>query len=307
MHKMPAGLREFDVNDPTPTCGRWRDNMPKSRDAEAFAIYIKARQLWRSKVQWQLTKDEANAILRDVQKAAAAGDWGARALLAHFYRHGLGVLQKNNVLAPDAVKAVEIARQAAAAGQPWGFYDLGVAHEYGYGGAVLDHKIAWAYYLHAAKLGSPDAQTALADAYGRVRKFNEEATMLQCAFAQEHGPAAYRIAVRERVRKNYLVAARILQQGTEFGSEDCASSLMILFSDGYWTSKEQIDPLNELGLVEDEERSKRYEAFADALKINPDLRFPNLDRVLPLPPAKLPDWEGIEEALGQRSEEAPSY
>ncbi|WP_230411307.1 DUF6396 domain-containing protein [Collimonas humicola] len=35
-----------------------------------------------------------------------------------------------------------------------------------------------------------------------------------------------------------------------------------------------------------------YEAFTDALQHNPDLRFPNLDKVLPLPPAKLPHWNG---------------
>jgi hypothetical protein len=35
-------------------------------------------------------------------------------------------------------------------------------------------------------------------------------------------------------------------------------------------------------------RSERYMVLGDALSRNPDLRFPNLDKILPLPPAKLP-------------------
>jgi len=34
-----------------------------------------------------------------------------------------------------------------------------------------------------------------------------------------------------------------------------------------------------------------------ALYTNPDLRFPNLDKVLPLPPARLPMWDGKKESL----------
>jgi len=51
----------------------------------------------------------------------------------------------------------------ASTQRPWGYYDLGVAYEHGYGGAVQDDQIAWAYYLKAAELGSPEAheQTAL--------------------------------------------------------------------------------------------------------------------------------------------------
>lgn len=37
--------------------------------------------------------------------------------------------------------------------------------------------------------------------------------------------------------------------------------------------------------------------LSDALERNPDLRFPNLDKVLPLPPAKLPMWNGDKETL----------
>ena len=44
-------------------------------------------------------------------------------------------------------------------------------------------------------------------------------------------------------------------------------------------------------------RAARYNALGDALYHNPDLRFPNLDKVLPLPPASLPAWDGEPESL----------
>ncbi|MEM8512341.1 TPR repeat protein [Massilia sp. MP_M2] len=138
MHTIPAGLQAFDVNGPIPTCGRWKDTVPRTRDPAAYRLYINARKLWRSKIEWQLTRQEALSILHDVQAAANQGDWGARALMAYFYRTGLGPLDTNNVLDPDADKLVEILRSAAATGQAWGYYDLGVAHEHGYGGAAQD-------------------------------------------------------------------------------------------------------------------------------------------------------------------------
>ena len=75
--------------------------------SNAYRLYIDARRLWRSKIEWQLTKEESLGILRDVQHAASQGDWGARALMAYFYREGLGPLESNHVLDPDAKKSLE--------------------------------------------------------------------------------------------------------------------------------------------------------------------------------------------------------
>ena len=44
-------------------------------------------------------------------------------------------------------------------------------------------------------------------------------------------------------------------------------------------------------------RAERYLRVADALERNPDLRIPNLDKVLPLPPADLPMWDGKKQTL----------
>lgn len=306
MHKMPSYLMTFNIQDPAPICSRWRDQMPKTRNAEVYNAYIAARKLWRSKGEWNLSREELLGVFAIVQDAAKKGDWGAKALLAQFYREGLGVSGANSVLQMDGAKAIEIEREAANQGQAWGFYNLGVAHEYGHGGITRDKEIAWAYYLKAAKLGSPEAQITLADAYLEAGRLEQRKLMLDCAYAQGHGPAAYELAFLAGMNKQPANALRYYQDGVKFGDKDCARVLFIAFHKDYSKEyrKELLEPL---GLHADSERSRRYQEIADALGRNQDLRFGRLDVVMPLPPALLSEWSGIESALTPELEGAPTY
>jgi hypothetical protein len=283
--------------------------MPKSRDPAAYRLYIKARTLWRSKIEWQLTRQEALSILHDVQAAADRGDWGARALMAYFYRSGLGPLDTNHVLDPDADKYVEIIRTAVAAGQAWGYYDLGVAYEHGYGGAAQDEQIAWAYYLKAAELGSPEAQMTLAEAYFKAKRRDADAAMVKCAYMQGYGPAAYKLGMRAEIFKNFSAALEYYQAGTRFGSEPSAAALMFMFDIKDWSARDQAEQvaLRELGILPDPKRKSRYKLIDQALNFNPDLKFARLDEVLPLPPAELPAWKGIQDAIEPEPDAPPSY
>lgn len=309
LHALPYGFKKFDLSDPLPTCGRWKEHMPTTREPAPYRIYIEARKLWRSKIAWQLTRDEATRILTDVRKAAELGDWGARALLAHFYLYGLGVLESNHVLDADPDKAVDIARMAAKALQPWGMYDLGVAYEHGYGGAQLDVDLAWAYYLKAAQLGSPEAQMALASAYGREGRLKDEETMVQCAYRQGHGAAAFAMGVDKRTSGNFIDSVNFFQDGVKFGSMESADSLYLLFKRGYWIMNDEKTKtvLKSLGFEVDLERSSRYRAISEALQINPDLKLSRLDRVVPLPPAQLPTWTGVNDAAEPESNARPTF
>jgi uncharacterized protein len=309
MHTMPSGLQAFDVNGPIPTCGRWKDTMPKTRDPAAYRLYINARKLWRSKIEWQLTRQEALGILHDVQDAANRGDWGARALMAYFYRHGLGPLDKNHVLDPDADKLVGILREAVAAGQAWGYYDLGVAHEHGYGGAAQDAQIAWAYYRKAAELGSPEAQMALASAYLKAERRDAEEAMVMRAYRQGHGPAAYDLGITAEGFKNFAAALEYYQAGTRFGSKESAISLRIMFDLKHWSRRDKQDQaaLKELAILPDSEREDRYDQISAALDLNPDLKLTRLDQVLPLHPAELPAWHGAQDAIEPEPEGPPTY
>lgn len=309
MHTMPPGLYEFKVTDPPPVCGRWKDHMPRMRDPEAYRLYINARNFWRSKREFEFTRQELQGILVDVRLAADKGDWGARALLAHFYLEGLGPLDTNKVLDSEPEKGVQIIRQAVAAGQAWGYYDLGVAHQYGYGGAVMDEAISWAYYRRAAELGSPDAQMALAEAYEDAKRDNDALYLRMCAYKQEHGPAANLLGTIAEVQGQFSEALKFYQDGTRFGDKDAAASLMLFFRPEYWNqvSAENMRKLRELELKPDADRKARYKIIKNALELNPDLRLKLLDKVLPLPPAELPPWNGVQDAIEPERDALPTY
>jgi len=309
LHALPYGFKKFKLSDPLPACERWKRHMPSTRDPSAYRLYIEARKVWRSKIEWQLTREEATRILTDVSKAAELGDWGARALLAYFHLYGLGVLESNHVLDAAPEKSVGLARMAADAGQPWGLFDLGVAYENGYGGVPYDPELAWAYYLRAAQFGSPDAQMTLANAYRDSGRIADEQIMLQCAYRQGHGPAAYDLALQAEVDERFKDAVQMYQEGVKFGSKDCAAALELIFSYGHshGATEEEAAEMKLLGVRVDPDRESRYNAIYAALAINPDLRLSKLDEVLPLPPAELPSWSGVEDAVEPEPKGPPTY
>jgi hypothetical protein len=115
--------------------------------------------------------------------------------------------------------------------------------------------------------------------------------MLDCAVAQGFGQAALELGVTlgntVPEYRDYARALRVLHDGVKSGSKQAANSLFSNFDQG--------NPV--VGNLKDPIRADRYKSLADALYHNPDLRFPNLDKVLPLPPAKLPPWDGSPESL----------
>ena len=111
--------------------------------------------------------------------------------------------------------------------------------------------------------------------------------MLECGYAQENGKAAYLLGQQLNLDGEYERALHILQDGIKFGSEESAVKLFANFDHG----KELV------GRFLDHDRAERYLAIAHMIHLNPDLRIPNLDKVLPLPPAVLPYWDGKKKSL----------
>jgi hypothetical protein len=77
--------------------------------------------------------------------------------------------------------------------------------------------------------------------------------------------------------------------GVKAGSEIAAAGLQ-----GGFKSENPNDRLYYMGLKADAERSRRYDVIGDFLSaysyLNPSI--PELDDIVPLPPAKLPPWNG---------------
>ena len=228
------------------------------------------------------------------QKAADKQHWKAILNLA-------GLLIRGDGIAPyqvedDQERAVLLIEKGIQLGIPSAFDMMGNFHQSG-AGVKADASRAYAFWELAAYKGSPSAQTFLGKALDASYDDPEKGfwenpqtglKMLECAFAQAYGNAAIELGVSLKIGyKDYPRALSVFHEGVKMGCEDCANYLSSSF--------DAIDPLTKNFI--DTARSDRYHVLGDALYHNPDLKFPNLDKVLPLPPAKLPVWNGKKEDL----------
>ncbi|ONN63594.1 hypothetical protein BTM36_26835 [Herbaspirillum sp. VT-16-41] len=212
--------------------------------------------------------------------------------LANAYAHGLGV-------ARDRERAVKIVESAMLLGIPAAFDVMGTYHMHGIG-VKQDVSRAYAFWELAADMGSPSAMAYLGEKldaiYDSPPSFwgNRKVALkiLECGFQQSNAEAAFQLGAAIRGENvefglNNERALRILQEGVRLGSVKSANYLFSAFDDGERLA----------GGAMDKNRSQRYFVLLDALRRNPDLRFPNLDKILPLPPAKLPMWNGDRNTL----------
>ncbi|MBC3933456.1 SEL1-like repeat protein [Undibacterium curvum] len=233
------------------------------------------------------------------QQAADKQHWKAILNLAGLLTEGDGYAPYE--IAADPERAVRLVEQGMQLGIPSAFDLMGSLHQNG-AGVNGDASRAYAFWELAAYKGSPGAQTFLGKALSATYDNPQEGfwgnrktglRMLECAFAQGYGKAALRLGVTlvgkdKSLDEDYSRALIVLHEGVKMGCEDCANYLSSSF-------RAHDDPLT--NNFKDSARSERYSALGDALYHNPDLKFPNLDKVLPLPPAQLPVWNGNKEDL----------
>ncbi|WP_341889367.1 DUF6396 domain-containing protein [Variovorax sp. YR752] len=268
---------EADVNPPTTAeaealfqqgmAATSYDLWPDDRDNE------KAAQLWT--------------------RAAGKGHWKAQLNLAGLYLQGLGVPQ-------DADKALELTEDLMRKGVPAAWDNMGAYYMGGIGPLKQDATVAYALWQKAADMGSMAAQAYLGEkllgthdeppSFWGNRPISRK--MLECAFAQGSGAAAYTLGLDlmgndTSLGESFTRAFSTLHEGVKLGNEKAANSLSVAFDAGRALVDHRIDVA----------RAERYSILGDALWRNPDLRFPNLDKVLPLPPANLPKWNGNKQTL----------
>ena len=223
------------------------------------------------------------------EQAAAQGHWKAAMNLANLYKRGLGVSR-------DTERAVLLIEGLMKQGVPAAFDMMGTYHQSGIG-VIPDIDRAYGFWQLAADLGSPAAQTHIgkkldaaydSEQMGVWANRKVALKLLHCAFAQGSGDGAYELGLTlDVVDHNYGRALLVQHEGVKFGSRDSARALSVSFG--------LQRPLT--GNLIDSARADRYSTLYEALEHNPDLRFPNLDKVLPLPPADLPFWDGKRKTL----------
>jgi len=279
-------LDAFDPHRQSYECKHEADvNPPPTAEADALfqqGMAVTGHDLWPE------DRDYMKAAKIWAQ-AAERGHWKAQLNLAGLYLKGLGVSQ-------DPDKALELTEGLMRKGVPAAWDNMGAYYMGGVGPLKQDATVAYAFWQKAADMGSMAAQAYLGEkllgthdeppAFWGNRAIGLK--MLECGYAQGSGKAAFELGLTlDNTDGRHVLALKILHEGVKFGSERSANYLGSSFRHGDELVDRRIDVA----------RAERYSVLGDALWHNPDLRFPNLDKVLPLPPADLPYWNGDKKTL----------
>lgn len=288
-----AELPLFDPHVANFTCPN-TVTLPKL-DAEADAWFREARALENPETFY---KDiDYKSIVALTRKAAERNHWKAMLNLASLYVEG----RDPNSGEKEAAQLVE---KAMALGIPAAYDRMGTYYLNGTGVAA-NSTHAYALFRKAAEIGSAESMAFLGEkllgAEDRPEKgwwanVNVGLKMLNCALSRGDGGAAWDLAFyyseprgRRATSAEKELAIRILHEGVKRGSFAAARSISVAF-------KTSPDPAYQI-VSPDLLRRDRYSKFATALDFDPSDRFPNLDKVLPLPPAELPPWNGDRDTL----------
>ncbi len=284
-------LKAFDPHRPSFECKHEANAVPPL-DPEAEAWFQEGMRV-TSRDLWPNQRDYPKAV-ELWAKAAERKHWKAMMNLAGVLSEGDGT-ELYQVL-PDTERAIQIVEEAMRLGIPAAFDTMGTFHQNALG-VNGDISRAYAFWELAADKGSPRAQAFLGEkliatydnpkeGFWGNRKIGLQ--MLECSFAQGHGKAALILGIDLEIEKKYSRALLVLHEGVKMGSQESAGGLGTIFGGA---------DMMEGGPAADPAREERYRLLSDVLYRNPDLRLPNLDKVLPLPPARLPTWDGKRETL----------
>ena len=259
------------------TCVRETDHLPPL-DPQMDSLFLYARHL-----QKQPGPKDFNEMARYYRIAAAHGHYKAN--------HNLQLLVSQGFADSPAPsrETVDLAAQLISQGIPGGYFDMGHYLELGYG-VKQDSELALRYFRKAADLGSPEAQAYVGEKLAPADMAPEVALqMRQCAAVQGYGEAANMLGINRQNKRLFPEAVRAFQIGVAAGNSQAAS-----FLEGGFNGPPQSDELNYLALPFDAERSRRYKAIWKFLIANDgrNPKVPDIDKIVPLPPAKLPEWDG---------------
>ncbi|MGF6870446.1 tetratricopeptide (TPR) repeat protein, partial [Paraburkholderia sp. GAS205] len=187
-----------------------------------------------------------------------------------------------------ATETVDLAEQLIAEGIPGGYYDMGHYLELGYG-VKQDEKKARIYFRKAADLGSAEGQYYVGDLLSpKDRAPDISRQMMECAVDQGYGKAGSYLGIDLMDAKLYEEAVEAFQKGVQAGDAQSSSFLQ----NGFDTNPS--DEIYYVGQSKDSERSRRYgliwRFLSDHDGLNP--KVPDIDQIVLLPPAKLPEWDG---------------
>ena len=254
-----------------------------------YALYHDLHNMWTGD-----KGDEVwNGLARYYRIAAANGDYKANVRLQYLLNTG----RINTDMPQTEVHNLneELAKQLPATA----YYNLYGYLDVGYG-VRTEEGGKYAYLRKAADLGSREAQYTVAEMLADIEdseetqeafkfRLNLVEQLWACASEQGLGEASGNLGSFLRLDKRYDEALKVSHQGVKNG--DSISALVLSHA---FESEVQADNLNFLDVSPDDERVKRYHMISSYLSRYDYLqpKVPDLDEIVPLPPAKLPKWDG---------------
>jgi len=198
---------------------------------------------------------------------------------------------------------LRLSQQLIDANVATGYYFVGIFLQQGSAGLKKDPQMSLRYYRKAADQGSAQAQYEVGDKLAPIDIAPDVARQMhRCAAEQGHGDAAVDLAIDLKYEGQYQEALKVFQMGVKAGDETSAGWL-----DDAFRGPPRSDTMNYLGLQEDLERAERYKTIWRVLArysyANPTV--PEINEILPLPPAKLPAWDGKLQWLEARLANVP--
>ncbi|BCU16623.1 TPA: sel1 repeat family protein [Klebsiella pneumoniae] len=171
-----------------------------------------------------------------------------------------------------------------------GYYFIAIYLEHGAAGLAQDPEMALRYYRKAADEGNPQAQAYVGDKLAPIDIAPDiSRQMRRCAAEQGEREVSSDLGVNLKNNKRFQQATEAFQLGVAAGDSTSAGFLMHGFS-----GPEPTDRLFYLALEKDPERARRYEQIVKVLAkyswAHPVV--PEINDIVPLPPAPLPEWDG---------------
>ena len=254
-----------------------------------YALYHDLHNMWTGD-----KGDEVwNSLARYYRIAAANGDYKANVRLQYLLNTGRISTDMPQTEVHNLNE--ELAKQLPATA----YYNLYGYLDEGYG-VRTEEGGKYAYLRKAADLGSREAQYTVAEMLADIEdseetqeafkfRLNLVEQLWACASEQGLGEASGNLGSFLRLDKRYDEALKVSHQGVKNG--DSISALVLSHA---FESEVQADNLNFLDVSPDDERVKRYHMISSYLSRYDYLqpKVPDLDEIVPLPPAKLPKWDG---------------
>ena len=254
-----------------------------------YALYHDLHNMWTG----DKGDDVWNGLARYYRIAAANGDYKANVRLQYLLNTGRISTDMPQTEVHNLNE--ELAKQLPATA----YYNLYGYLDEGYG-VRTEEGGKYAYLRKAADLGSREAQYTVAEMLADIEdseetqeafkfRLNLVEQLWACASEQGLGEASGNLGSFLRLDKRYDEALKVSHQGVKNG--DSISALVLSHA---FESEVQADNLNFLDVSPDDERVKRYHMISSYLSRYDYLqpKVPDLDEILPLPPAKLPEWNG---------------